>query len=436
VPIAERTSAPAVSGRLDKTDIRWMLGLGALAFAIRLWFVLSVGQTQFSLNDAAVYNAMATSLAHGHGFRGYWGQSTAQWPPGYPFVLSLVYRVFGAHPTAGEVLNAVLGAATVSLLYFAARRMLGRVEAIFVAGFMALLLSQVFFADVLIAETQFTFLVAALLTVLSVVEPSRPRSALLVGLVLAAAMMTRGEGCLMIVVPVAMWWPDLPRRVLRRQAGIMLAVMLVFVVPWTVRNAIVMHSFIPLSTDFASTFWAGHNPDANGGPVEPSPQLLAQIKTPPTNPKRELQIQSLLRSKAVSWMLSHPLDELRLIPEKLIALGASDGQAVALWLDAQASVQRPVLSPNAQARLIILANVGGYGLFAIFVLSLIVYGRALWRRRPILRGPLAYLCLALFLYGFVFFGSSRYHSTLEPLMLLVAAPLAARLWAMRAQRLA
>lgn len=436
MPIAERTSAPAVSGRLDKTDIRWMLGLGALAFAIRLWFVLSVGQTQFSLNDAAVYNAMATSLAHGHGFRGYWGQSTAQWPPGYPFVLSLVYRVFGAHPTAGEVLNAVLGAATVSLLYFAARRMLGRVEAIFVAGFMALLLSQVFFADVLIAETQFTFLVAALLTVLSVVEPSRPRSALLVGLVLAAAMMTRGEGCLMIVVPVAMWWPDLPRRVLRRQAGIMLAVMLVFVVPWTVRNAIVMHSFIPLSTDFASTFWAGHNPDANGGPVEPSPQLLAQIKTPPTNPKRELQIQSLLRSKAVSWMLSHPLDELRLIPEKLIALGASDGQAVALWLDAQASVQRPVLSPNAQARLIILANVGGYGLFAIFVLSLIVYGRALWRRRPILRGPLAYLCLALFLYGFVFFGSSRYHSTLEPLMLLVAAPLAARLWAMRAQRLA
>src|SRR6202035_4178304 len=188
-------------------------------------------------------------------------------------------------------------------------------------------------------------------------------------------------------------WPDLPRRVLRRQGGIKLAAMLAFVVPWTVRNAIVMHSFIPLSTDFASTFWGGHNPDANGGPVEPSQQLLAQIKTPPTNPKRELQIQSLLRSKAISWMLSHPLDELQLIPEKLIALGSGDGQAIALWLDAQASVQRPVLSQTAQARLNILADVGSYGLFAAFAASLLVYGRSLWRRRPILRGPLAYLCV-------------------------------------------
>jgi 4-amino-4-deoxy-L-arabinose transferase-like glycosyltransferase len=436
VSVAGRAPTPAPAGRLEQVDIRWMVGLGMAAFAIRLWFVLSVGQTRFSFNDAAVYNAIATSLAHGHGFRGYFGQSTAQWPPGYPLALALVYRVFGSHPTGGEVLNAVLGGATVPLMYFAVRRTLGRVEAIFVGGFMALLLGQVFFTDVLIAETQFTFLVAALLAVLSVVQPSRARSAVFVGLVLGAATLTRGEGFLLVVVPLAMWSSALPRRVLLRQAGIMLAVMLTFVVPWTVRNAIVMHSFIPLSTDFASTFWAGHNPDANGGPVEPSQRLLAQIKTPPTSPNRELEIQSLLRRKAVSWMLSHPLDELRLIPEKLIALGSGDGQAIALWLDSQASVQHPVLSQNAQARLNILADVGSYGLFVLFVLSLLVYGRALWRRRPILRGPLAYLCLAVCLYGFVFFGSFRYHSTLEPLMLLVAAPLAARLWALRAQRLA
>jgi 4-amino-4-deoxy-L-arabinose transferase-like glycosyltransferase len=413
-----------------------MVGLGALAFGIRLWFVLSVGQTRFSLNDAAVFNAMATSLAHGHGFRGYFGQSTAQWPPAYPFVLSLAYRVFGAHPTTGEVLNAVLGGATVPLLYFAARRTLGRVEAVFVGGFMTLLLGQVFFADVLIAETQFTFLVATLLALLAVLPPARWRSALLVGLVLGTATLTRGEGFFMIVLPLATWWPDLPRAVLRRQTAIMLAVMLAFVVPWTIRNAVVMHSFIPISTDFASTFWAGHNPQANGGPVFPSQQLLSQVKAPATSPKRELEIESLLRTRAVNWMLSHPLDELRLIPLKLIALGQGDGQALALWIDAQASVAHPVLSQNAQARLNILADLGSYGLFVAFVASLVVYGRALWRRRPILRGPLAYMPVAAVLYGFIFFGSFRYHSTLEPLMLLIASPLAARLWALRAVRLA
>ncbi len=435
-PMTERVSSRSAPTRLDTVDVRWMIGLGAVALIVRLWFVLSVGQTTFAFNDAAVYNTIAVSLAHGHGFRGIYGQLTAQWPPGYPFVLSLAYRIFGAHPTTGEVLNAVLGAGTVPILYFAARRTLGRVEAIFVGAGMTLLLGQVFWADVLISEALYAFVLAILLALLAVLPSARPRSAVLVGLALGAATLTRGEGFLLLAVPLAMWWPQLPRRVLLRQAAILCAVILAFVVPWTIRNAEAMHAFVPLSTNFSSTFWSGHNPNADGGPNFPSQALLSQVTAPVTSPQRELQTQSLLRKKALSWMVTHPLDELRLIPLKLIALNDNDGEAIPLWIDAQASSKHPVLTRAAQNRLRILADIGGYALLTAFLTSLVVFGKALWRRRPLLRGALAYFAVALVMYGFVFYGGFRYRAALEPLMLLVAAPLVARLWALRQQRLA
>ena len=413
-----------------------MLALGVLAFVIRLWFVLSVGQTTNPFNDAGTYHRIAVNLAHGHGFRGRYGQETAQYPPAWPFLLSLVYRVFGSSYTPGEVLNAVLGAATVPLLYVAARRTLGRAEAIVVGVGMSLLIGQVIWTDVLISETLFVFLLAVLLAMLAVLPATRPRSALLVGIVLGVATLTRGEGFLLLTFPIAMWWPQVSRRVLRRQVAIILAVVVACVVPWTIRNAYTMHAFIPLSTDFASTFWAGHNPHANGAAVIPSAQLLTQVKVPATSPKHELEVNSLLRKKALSWMVSHPLDELRLIPLKLLALQSAEGQAILIWIDEQASLAHPVLSPSAGYRLGILADVGYYTLLTTFVASLAVFGKALWRRRVILRGALAYIGVALVMYGFVFYGGFRYRAPLEPLMLLVAAPLVARLATLRKQRLA
>jgi 4-amino-4-deoxy-L-arabinose transferase-like glycosyltransferase len=414
-----------------------MVGLGLLALALRLWFVLSVGQTTTkNLNDPAIYHAIAVNLAQGRGFRGIQDQLTAQFPPAYSFLLSLVYRIFGTSPTGGEVLNAFLGAATVPLLFYATRRTLGRREAIFVGVGMTVLLGQIFWTDVLFGETLFTFLVAVVLVLVTVLAPDRRRSAVLLGIVLGIATLTRGEGIFLIVLPLAMWWSEMPRRALRRQGAIMLLVAAACVVPWTIRNAVEMHAFIPVSTNFGSTFWSGHNPHAYGGPDYAPASLLDKVKAPTTSPKHELELNSLLTHRALSWMVSHPLDELRLIPLKLIAFTGGDGQAIPLWIDKSAAPGHPVLSADAQYRLGILADLGSYTVIVLFVASLFVFGKALWQRRPILRGSLAYIAVSLVLYGFVFYGNFRYRAALEPLMLMVAAPLIAQLIRLRAQRFA
>jgi 4-amino-4-deoxy-L-arabinose transferase-like glycosyltransferase len=424
----------SVSAGLDATDAKWMVGLFVVALALRLWFALSVGQTPTTvLNDPTVYQAIAANLAHGHGFLGIANQPTAQFPPAYPFLLSLVFRVFGVHATAGAIVNVILSAVTVPLLYFTARRTLGRSEAVFVGIGLTLLLSQVFYADLLLSDTLFIFLTVVLLALASALDAGRLRSGLLLGLVLGVATLTRAVGVILLVIPIAMWWDALPRRRVWRQAGVMFAVVLAFAVPWTVRNATAMHGFVPLATDSAPTLWAGHNPHAYGGPLAPPESLLSSIRARPNTPAFELEEYRLLQRKALSWAVAHPLDELRLVPLKLVSLVNGDGQPISYWLNEPGA--KPLLGHNAAVRFNTLADIGGYALLTLFVASLAVFGKALWRRRPILRGALVYLIISAVLYGFVFFGFFRYFAALEPLLLLVAAPLIARLWTLRAQRL-
>ena len=169
-PVRARRGSLSASAGLDVTDAKWMVGLFVVGFALRLWLALSVGQTPTTkLNDPTVYQAIATNLANGHGFRGIAGQTTAQFPPAYPFLLSLVFRVFGVHRTAGAIVNVFLGAATIPLLYFTARRTLGRTEAVFAGIGLTLLLSQVLYSDLLLSDTLFAFEVVLLLALATVV---------------------------------------------------------------------------------------------------------------------------------------------------------------------------------------------------------------------------------------------------------------------------
>ncbi len=90
-------------------------------------------------NDAFFYHRTADLLAGGYGFASNPGVPTAQWPPVFPFLLSLIYRVTGPDPLAGELFNAVVGALTVALLYLLARRLFDRLTATIAAGFLAIL---------------------------------------------------------------------------------------------------------------------------------------------------------------------------------------------------------------------------------------------------------------------------------------------------------
>jgi 4-amino-4-deoxy-L-arabinose transferase-like glycosyltransferase len=427
-------------------DLRWAIGLFLLAAGLRLVFVITVTRPTFPgggtlpFNDMLFYHDTARALADGRGYISFDGQPTARWPPAFPFLLSLVYRVAGAKPGAGEAMNALLGAMTVPLLYLVALRSFGRPAAKVAGVALALFPGQILMAEGILAETLYTFVLVGVLALL-VTLPDRRWAAAALGVAVGVAALTRGEGLALLLVPPLVWWGTLPRRELALRTGAMLAATLVVVTPWVIRNAVEVDSFVGISTNSSQTFWAGHNENAYGGATYPRGAFLREVTQLPRE-GFEVEQARLLRKDALDWMVHHPLGELTLIPRKLVYLNVGDSRAIQVGVT-NAERQRklgapvvagiaPVVTDDAQAGVLMgtIADVGWYGLLAVTVLALVILGRRLWRT-PATRASIVVIATALVLYGFVFYGNFRYRMPLEPLMILLAAPLLAVAWESR-----
>jgi hypothetical protein len=276
-------------------------------------------------------------------------------------------------------------------------------------------------ADVALAETFYAFELVAFVALLMAVGRGW-RALLALGVVARFAALTRGEGLLFPLIVLAFGWTRGERKVAVRHAAVVAVVMALVITPWTIRNIDVAKGFVPVGSNASYTLWAGHNPRANGGPVYQTEAELAKFKG-----LSEAEAASRQRRTAIDWAVSHPLRELELIPLKLNALLRGDSLLIRTWINAAG--QTPLSS--AQTDLLGgVADLASYALIAALLASVVLYGRVLWRI-PVMRASLAFLALAVPLYGLVYYGNVRYRIPLEPLMLLVVGGVAARVGAAR-----
>lgn len=438
--------AAVAGGVRVRADLRWLLGLFGLALVLRLGFVLAVQRPALSgvaglpFNDMLFYHATAKALSEGMGFIGFNGEPTARWPPAFPFLLSLVYRVAGPEPQAGEVLNAILSALTVPLLYLVALRSFGRSSARVAGVLLAIMPGQILLAEGLLAESLYAFVLVGLFA-LMVALPDRRWAAVAIGLAVGVAALTRGEGLLLLILPPVVWWGCMPSRELWLRSAAMLAATLVVVVPWMVRNSLALDTTVGISTNSAQTFWSGHNPTAYGGPSYPDGKILERINALPAHGYDAAQ-SKLLRDDALTWMVHHPVQELTLIPRKLLYLGLGDSRAIGVGRSAAererltgtavTSGITPVIVENPRTAVLlgVVADIGWYGLLVLTALALLLLWRRLWAT-PAARAAIVTLALTIVLYGFVFYGNFRYRMPLEPLMILLIAPLLTGAWRLR-----
>ena len=434
--MSESTNGGAFGGVLArlaaKPDARFLTIVTVGAFLARTILVLAVQRgNNFAFNDTFFYHSVAAMAAVGKGFSTLVGRPFGQWPPGYVFLLSLVYRVAGTQPLAGEFVNVAIGTATVPLIYSVAVRALGVVEARFCAIAMAFLPGQIFFADVLMSEPMFVLMIVGSLWIIVAREPS-PQSAALLGLIVGVSVLTRGEGPLMFLMPLAAWWPKVDKRVLAERMAVMGGVAVLCVVPWTIRNHSVFHQFIPVSTNFGSTFWAGHNATATGEQTYPPASLTSQAG-PSTARYYQIEQSKLLQRAATEWIQKNPLKDVSLIPWRFMGMAQGDGDAIYYWVNKTGDGKKP-LSKVWADRLATIGDIGWYLLLTGLIASIVVFGRSMLRN-SVLRACAAYMTGSLLLFSIVLYGQFRYHIPLEPLMILLTAPLVAQLVAVRRRRI-
>lgn len=447
---------PASAGRRRPVGLlaahgRDLVVIAVAAFVLRAAWVLVYGRVAPAA-DMTFYSSAAVNLAAGHGFIEPFGTPTASWPPGFPFLMSLAFRAFGDHLKLVFVVNVLLGTATAVLLYLVGLRLFGRAGARLAGATFVVLPGTIFLTGLFLSETTFIFALVGFLA-LALYLPDRRWTPAALGLVIGLTALTRGEGVLMAVIPLAMWW-GLPRGAWLRRAALLLGVMVLTVAPWTIRNAIVMDAFIPVASNASETLWSGHNPTANGGPtyapatllprrqrdvetlkqLAKDPAAVARLErsAPPSRGGEKTEVESAraLRHQAVEWAVHNPLKELGLIPRKLLALNGGVTRLFDAWINAPGDRE---LGTSSLIVFTILGDGLSYFLLFVTLASLALLGpRRLWRSSPAMRGILAYLSACLVVYGFVYFGQQRYRVPMEPLMVLVATPLLLAVWTQRA----
>ncbi|HSO97750.1 MAG TPA: glycosyltransferase family 39 protein [Solirubrobacteraceae bacterium] len=232
------------------------LGLWLGALAVRLGYVLIAARAPVGVGgDAGYYHSAANLIAHGHFlYRSILGGSypTAEHPPLFPLVLSVVSVFGGDSLLTHRVAGCVIGSLTVVAVAVLGRRVAGARTG-WIAGGLAAVFPPLVTADGLVMSEPLFALLVAVSLMIALGPPGRRRSVLL-GVAVGLCALTRGEGLALLVL---LAWPAAWRAGRWRDVLLSTLVCLAVLAPWVIRNAVMFGR--PLLATDSNTLIAGAN---------------------------------------------------------------------------------------------------------------------------------------------------------------------------------
>ncbi len=249
---------------------------------------------------------------------------TAYRPPAYPYVLAGVQIVGGwlglEAVSAARLAQALLGALLAGLVGLLGARIWGRRIGLIALTLAAVDLPLILVSGTLISETLFVVLVlGSLCAALEHRSGAGGRRWLvLAGALAGLAALTRTNG-LVLLLPVALLaWPPggeaggARRRPRLASAAVVLACALLVVAPWTVRNAVLLGHFVPVSTETGGTLVGTYNPTSRAERRPPANWLVLSaiprysVLNAEQRALPEVAVDNHLRADALGFATEHP----------------------------------------------------------------------------------------------------------------------------------
>ena len=306
-----QTAAPAGSRPRPIGDLSmpWLAALVAvlvIAVGLRIGFAIDPQRPQEP--DSIGYARIAKNLSNGNGFQegGFRThlQEPSNYSPGLPLLVAGIYELSGGtHIELARIVLALLGSLGVLFAFLIGSRLAGTLAgllaAVVVAGYPALLQYQGMLmteplAVTLLAATLLAFLWAGdgrragawalpgvLLGLLALVRPDYLLFAPLLAVV--ALFRARGQG--------GAWAPGLAA------GAVLLAAFLLPIAPWTIRNAIVLDRFVPISTGGGKALYVGTERSVDGDGPRLREKLLREYPQV-ASLDRDAQLDTLLALEA------------------------------------------------------------------------------------------------------------------------------------------
>lgn len=409
---------------------RWAAAIVGLAFALRTgWalYALDSLPEAFASGDQYGYVRYAREIAAGQGYVSYTvGTPTAYYPVGYPALLAGLFWLVGHTPLPDDlpgavaILHAALGAVTVACVWVLGRRAFGAAGGLAAAAIAAVHPELVTYTSSYALETAFLAFALGALAVIATWDPSAGppsvRRLLAFGLVLGLAAIIRPFAvpfllALGAAVVAAGWgW----RRAALACAWSTLAVVMVLA-PWTIRNAVRLDAFVPVSTNLGDTACMSRFVGSDGGFAWADHEGCAD----PTLPDVERSSANL--RAAASFVIEHPDEEAALVVRRLSKMFAHGHSG----LDETEASGRGPLPAGVRDRMEAVADAFFVVLLAVGAPGLVLAVRR-WRARPA-RAFVVVPAAVLVLIPLGLWGSPRFAMPLAPFLALGAGHVVAAL---------
>lgn len=353
----------------------------------------------------------------------FWVVADRAWEmPGTALFYAPAVWLFGPHAAIVPIrfAQSILVTVQCGLIAFIAQRLFGKGTAGLIASWLAALYPFfLFYQGLLLSETLFNLLLLTGVAALYVWRDrgSRIDAAFFVAC-LCFALATLTKATLTILPPLLMaataWTAG---ATLRRAVTILVAASCLYAAalsPWWIRNATLLHAFVPFTTGSAQNLYLGNNPHNPTAGVDwasdVDPTVVAKIQALPN----EVERQRAFSQAAVDYIKDNPAVFVRAAVKKFVRF----------W--------NPV--PNAtEFKTAIYSIVSAASFGPVLALALLC---AVWRwRQWRLLAPI-YLIVGYFTFVHVVtIASLRYRLPIEPLLIvLAAAPLGAIVESIRQNR--
>ena len=258
----------ALPERHGRMTLVLLLAILALGFGLRAYRVVEPLGTPG--DDAHAYYALSKALYTEGSYGGPEFEDASDWSPGAPLLYAAAfYATGGAREGTARIVELLLGMAAIVLVFALGRRIACRPAGLIAAFAVAVYPPFIHSTGALYSEPlAMATLPAAVLSFLWAAEGERLRRWLLPGLLFGVTAMARPEYLLVgaaFVVLAAIrvgrargWRPGLAG------AALLLAGLLVPIVPWTVRNIVVLDRAVTISTGGGKALYVGTYLPADG----------------------------------------------------------------------------------------------------------------------------------------------------------------------------
>ncbi len=238
------------------------------AMAVRLVFIGQWHTTPYGdlpLLDAQAYDKWAQNILNGAWLHG----KAFYQSPLYPYVLAVLYGVFGHSFFLASLFNTLLDSATCALLSCFAFRSFGPGAGI-LTGFLAVFYGPfIFHAAPVTKESLALFLLTLfLISSFQTLEKQKLKAFFISGLWLGIASLARSN-FLLLGIPFLILAGARESKKALKGCLLFLSATALTILPATLHNAWVSHDFVPVNSNGGFNFYVGNSPGSNGANIYP-----------------------------------------------------------------------------------------------------------------------------------------------------------------------